>query len=60
MIEAAADWEIAEAASFGGSPGELRLLRIDQLCGNILGADYCPLPKLLSPFLPNEDVAASA
>ena len=44
---------IADAASFGGSIGELRLLRIDQLCGNYLGT-HAPSLSLIEQFLMSE------
>jgi len=44
---------IADAASFGGRPGELRLLRIDQLCGNCLGT-HAPSLSLIEQFLKSE------
>ena len=44
---------IADAASFGGRPGELRLLRVDQLCGNCLGT-HAPSLSLIEEFLKSE------
>lgn len=44
---------IADAASFGGSIGELRLLRIEQLCGNCLGT-HAPSLSLIEQFLKSE------
>jgi len=44
---------IVDAASFDGSPGELRLLRVDQLCGNCLGT-HAPSLSLIEQFLMSE------
>ena len=44
---------IVDAASFDGSLGELRLLRIDQLCGNCLGT-HAPSLSLIEQFLSSE------
>lgn len=44
---------IVDAASFDGSLGELRLLRIDQLSGNCLGT-HAPSLSLIEHFLKSE------